>query len=163
MADIENTNEPQFFKADTRLKEKIGNILKNQAKLDPDALKKAESILDNSSKDFISEAEFSLSLVVMMMNDRTKFSDEELLMILHETAFSLKSRGGTYGFQLVSVISDMLLKYLEKINEIKPRTFKVLESHVSSLRAVIGSQIRGDGGARGIELINNLKGLADLV
>lgn len=158
----QNSNDPQFFEPDTRLKTKIGEILKKQPNLSQEAQKQANTLITNSAKDFTEEADFSLSLLAMMMNDRTKFSDAELFIILNETAFSIKSRAGTYGYPLASTTADMLLDYLENHKEITPKGFRVIESYVGALRAVIGNQLKGDGGKMGAELLEKLEKLSKI-
>ena len=152
--------EAQFIEPDVRLKNKIGDVLKAQATLSPEALKKAEQLVNDGVDVFLEEAENELALLAMMVREKKNFSTAEIIKKTSDCAYMLKSRSGTFGYSLGSQAGKSLYDYVQHLTSLNDKNFKVIETHTGSLRAIFGNRIKGDGGEQGQAL---LKGLFELV
>ncbi len=78
------------------------------------------------------------------------------LLDLRRVAHELRGQGGTFGYPLVTAVCDSYCKLLDMIHEVDESRLPLVRSHVDALRAVVGADIKGDGGAVGRELMESL-------
>lgn len=79
------------------------------------------------------------------------------LLDLRRVAHELRGQGGTFGYPLVTAVCDSYCKLLDMIHEVDESRLPLVRTHVDALRAVVGADIKGDGGAVGRELTESLR------
>lgn len=72
-------------------------------------------------------------------------------------AHELRGQGTTFGYPLITEICDSYCKFLDLVKSVDTARMPLVKSHIDALRAVVGADIKGDGGAVGRELTQTLR------
>ncbi len=72
-------------------------------------------------------------------------------------AHELRGQGTTFGYPLITEICDSYCKFLDLVKTVDDSRMPLMKSHIDALRAVVGADIKGDGGAVGRELTQTLR------
>jgi len=80
---------------------------------------------------------------------------------MFDIAHEIRGQGGTFGFPLITAISDSLCKYLDQRKEMAARAGEVVRVHILAMKAVFRQELKGDQGALGRELPKLLAHLRD--
>lgn len=145
-----------FHTPPNRLKIKVG-----AGGLSENILNKAQALLENNTSDFRPLGEMYLDAMTRGLNDiknihggRTK--DESAIAAILFPAMQLKANGGMFHYSLVTQIADRLIQFLEVLEEVDEDSIEIIQAFHTTIRAVLLSQIKGDGGQRGKELLTAL-------
>ena len=85
------------------------------------------------------------------------------LASMAEIAHVLKGQGSSFGFPLITRISESLMRLLKGREEVDETSLGLVVAHVDALGIVIDKAIEGDGGDLGHALVARLDGLVDRV
>lgn len=132
-----------------RLKEKVGS-----GGIDEKVLSKAQELLEKNTIHFEPIANMLLDLlseaIADAKSDATK--GEEALNAMIYPAMQLKAQGSMFHYPLVSDISHILVNFLETVEDVNREVLDIVVAHKMSLKAVLASHLKGDGGKTGKEL-----------
>lgn len=132
-----------------RLKEKVGS-----GGIDEKVLYKAQELLEKNTIHFEPIANMLLDLlseaIADAKSDATK--GEEALNAMIYPAMQLKAQGSMFHYPLVSDISHILVNFLETVEDVNREVLDIVVAHKMSLKAVLASHLKGDGGKTGKEL-----------
>ena len=146
----------EFIPVPEDLRQKVGT-----GGLDPTIIERAQAIIDNNSFDFTPEAQRQLSAiregVRMCQTQRGRFDADSLIAIIAQPAMQLKANGTTFGFPIVTKIANLLIRFIEVLNDIDDDALDVIDGFSTALNAVIVGQIKGYGGKEGDGLYNALE------
>jgi hypothetical protein len=141
------------------LKAKVGKG--GVARIDPDLIKHAENVIGSMGDDFVEtvscEIMHVMQLAVDLETDRAKAT--EILKNVRRVAHDLRGQGATYGYDLISDVSECLFRYTDRLSSAAELNPDVLRAHADAMRAVIKNEVKGDGGAVGINLVASLDAL----
>jgi len=132
-----------------RLKEKVGS-----GGLDETVLAKAQELLENNTIDFKPMAAMLMDVLNETITDAKAgtIKGEAAIEALIYPAMQLKAQGGMFHYPLISEISNILVNFLETVNDTDKDVLDIVVAHKMSMNAVLASQIKGDGGKVGREL-----------
>lgn len=145
----------EFINPPNFLKEKVGS-----GGLSDDIIEKAQALLENNTVNFQPLADMYLD-GLMKGIEHTKNAaptdDQEYLIstMLYPT-MQLKANGGMFHYNLVTIIADRLIQFLEVIDEPDIEAIEIILAFHTTMRAVIQGKITGDGGTHGDDLIKAL-------
>jgi hypothetical protein len=148
--------------ADTSLLRKIGGIDLDKA-LSPEAIKKAEVIIADASDelyvDCVDEAAKLQPMVDRLRNNGADVGQSLTRIIA--TAFSIKSKAGQSGYDLVSALAKSLHVRCEEMSaeQMTPTALEIIAWHVQGLRQILALRIKGNGGKHGEAILAELKKL----
>ncbi len=148
------TKKPRFINPPNLLKKKVGS-----GGIDQAYIENAERIIATSKLDFIPYAEQflkELNTALKAVSKAEKSFDEARDDII-KPVMQLKAGGGMFGYELITHVSDILLEYLDTIREINDDTQTIFNAHENALRVIIKNKLKGDGGAEGYKLANELE------
>lgn len=157
---MDHYNQPmrrkaEFINPPNILKTKVGS-----GGLSEDILEKAQQLLENNTVDFLPLGELYLSnLMKGIENAKNAHPDddgEHIISLMLYPAMQLKANGGMFHYQLVTLIADKLIQFLEVIHEADIEGIEIVMAFHTTIRAVILGRISGDGGRHGIELLSAL-------
>nr|WP_281500837.1 Hpt domain-containing protein [Kordiimonas marina] len=77
---------------------------------------------------------------------------EEINRIAHD----MKGQGGTFGYPLITTVSDSLYGFTQSREEISDNQVELVKAHLDAMRAVIRGRVSGSGGDIGQKLIEGL-------
>mgnify|MGYP000025200594 CR=1 len=145
----------EFFSPPNHLKLKVG-----MGGLTENILNKAQALLESNSIDFVPLAEMYLdSMMKGIELARVPPADMDLESIIRGILFpgmQLKGNGGMFHYELVTHIADRFIQFMEVIDKIDDDALDIIMAFHTTIRAVVLARIKGDGGARGDELMKAL-------
>ena len=132
-----------------RLKSKVGS-----GGLDDAVLSKAQELLENNTIDFKPIALMLVDVLHEAIADAKSgaLKGEEAIQAMLYPAMQLKAQGAMFHYPLISQIGEILVSFLETIPDVDKDVMDIIVHHKFAVNAVIGSQIKGDGGKLGREL-----------
>lgn len=122
-------------------------------------LQRVEKAMENLSDEFIAIYHEDVERIGARMSaaladpEEMESAVDAIRVSLHD----LRGQAGTFGYELVTRISDSACKFIDLSNHFGRAELMVLNMHVDALRAVKQQNVRGDGGATGVELMEGLR------
>jgi len=149
----------EFITPPNMLKSKVGS-----GGLSQTILSKAQDLLENNSVDFRPLGEMSLDQLqdginqaaVDLDKSEEERSAEKLIRQMLYPSMQLKANGGMFHYDLVTIIGDKLVQFLEVIEVPDIEALEIVQAFHTTLRAVLLGQIQGTGGRYGAELVQAL-------
>ena len=122
-------------------------------------LERVETAMQNLSDEFIAIYHDDVDRIGRHMS--TALADPEemgpAVTAIRVSLHDLRGQAGTFGYGLVTRISDSACKFIDLSDGFGRTELMVLNMHVDALRAVKQKNVRGDGGQTGIELLQGLR------
>lgn len=151
-----SNDDMEFIHPPSHLKSKVSVSDKG---IDNAALARAEAVIAGLQSNYLQWVEEDLTNLQAAyerasndpQNRRVHIS--EIFRIAHD----VKGQGGSFGYQLVTVIATYLCRIVEKIENPGPKQMNVIKVHIDALRLVINKRMEGDGGPAGAGLIQGLE------
>ncbi len=148
----ERKRKAEFIKPPNTLKAKVGS-----GGLSDKILEKAQLLLENNAVDFQPLAEMYLGTMIKGIeyakSPNPKEDKENIISAMLYPAMQLKANGGMFHYQLVTIISDRLVQFLEVIENPDIDAVEIVLAFHTTIRAVILGKITGTGGRHGEELV----------
>lgn len=142
------------------------NTLKTKVKVggpgavDPEVLERAEAVIANLTDNYLEWVQEDFEKILQAYNDlkATQGDNCDVLERVFQVAHDMKGQGGSFGYDLITVIGNQLCRFLEKVDRSKvgPSEVEIIRVHIDAMRVVISNRIRGDGGKIGRELLAGL-------
>lgn len=126
--------------------------------IEPTRLEKGEEFIDTNPLDFSPyafEIMGRLSAVVKQAKSG-KIKGKEALDLLTRPIMELKANGGMFKYMLVSHIADIVLNFLESIDELNSDVFEIIDAHQNALSVIVTNKLQGTGGREGMALAQEL-------
>lgn len=132
-----------------RLKEKVGS-----GGIDEAVLMKAQELLEKNTINFEPIANMLLDLLVEAIADAKAGTTkgEEAIEAMIYPAMQMKAQGSMFHYPLISDISHILVNFLETVEDMNRDVLDIVVAHKMSIKAVLASHLKGDGGKTGKEL-----------
>ena len=132
-----------------RLKAKVGS-----GGLDDAILNKAQELLENNTIDFKPIAHMLVDVLHEAIADAKSGATrgEDAIRAMLYPAMQLKAQGAMFHYPLISQIGEILVNFLETVPDVDKDVMDIVVHHKFAINAVLGSQIKGDGGKLGREL-----------
>jgi hypothetical protein len=154
-------SEVSILPPDRSLQQKVG-LANLEKALSPQAVQSAQQVITSSSGQFLEESVAEIAAL-----ERTMASlgiPEKLkqtLADIYSHAFSLKSKSGLGGYDLVSILAKSLQQYCERISDpnITPANMAIIKWHIESLRRLLDMKVKGAGGPIGTAILAELSKL----
>ena len=142
---------------------KSPNNLKSKVKVDgPKAvdqmvLARAEAVITDLAGEYLEWVEGDLAKIQKACDSLVAApTSKEPLELIYQISHGIKGQGGSFGYQLMTVLGDKLCLYIEKLEDVGAREADVIRLHIDGMRLVISKRIEGDGGEIGAELLKGL-------
>lgn len=150
----ENKNA-RIVKANRLLQAKVG-----MGPVDEKKIARSQKIIDENQVDFAPLArEYLAELDAAIANARAGKEDSKEALIASLTApvMQLKANATMFGYGLIGNLANVMLNFLETIDEIDKDVLEIAGAHQKTLHLIIANGMKGDGGAFGKELTGELK------
>ncbi len=155
----------KIVEPDTRLKDKVGGDVSKI--ITEENVESAHKVIEETGKDFPEEMKKEL----IKLNDsffefrdetltegQTK-NDSKIFEAFKNQVLAVKSSSGIYGYDLASTIARSLFDYCDRYACINKLGKQTIEVHINALKVVFNSNIEGDGGVIGKQLMEELQTL----
>jgi hypothetical protein len=154
---MRNENTGKLIKPPNELINKV--IMGGPCAVNEATLVRAEQVVDNLLSSYLDWASEDLSRIQIAC-DALKEVDGlgDLLDAVFQISHDIKGQGGSFGYNLMTTIGDMLCCYIESLGqEASPHVVEVIQLHIDALQAVISQKLKGDGGAVGRKILLGLE------
>ena len=129
------------------------------ARMDPTLLQKAEAVVEEMEENFPTWADEYLDQMREALDEAQ--SDPEAMQDQIQRIFTLvmdlKGQAGSYGYQMLTELGDLLKKYTEDLTQIDQRDSQIIEAHIDAIRLVFTQKVRGHGGDVGAALLKDIE------
>lgn len=147
-----SNNNVRFIKPPNILKQKVGH-----GGISEERLEKSQQFVNNIEVDFTPYAkQFLTELSAKIKDAQGNDNFEKVRDGIIAPIMQLKANGGMFRYQLVSDVADIALQFVEAIDEINQDGLNVLKAHENTIKIIVSSNLRGDGGAEGYALVKEL-------
>ena len=127
--------------------------------MDPNTLERAEAVIAGLADQYLDwvqddlvRMEAAFAKLAAATGDR-KAEMDGVFQIAHD----MKGQGGSFDYNLVTIIGNDLCRFIEKSEAIGPQQVGVVRLHIDTMKLVIASQMKGDGGDEGAKLLKGLE------
>lgn len=80
----------------------------------------------------------------------------EIFGIVHD----MRGQGGSFGYDLVTVIGNQLCRFIENVKDPGPDEIEAIRLHIEAMQLVIAQDMRGEGGPQAGKLLDGLEKVA---
>ena len=122
-------------------------------------MERAEQVIDDLSDSYVDWAREDLGKIQAAF-DELKSTDDgtAALETVFQISHDIKGQGGSFDYNLMTIIGDMLCRYIEGLEgQASQQAIEVVELHINALQAVISQELRGNGGPVGEQLLSGLE------
>jgi hypothetical protein len=143
----------RFIKPPNRLRQKVG-----YGGINPMLLTRGNEYISANKFDFEPFAKNFLETLEGSIKDINSggLTGKDALDLLSRPVMELKGNGGMFGYALISEIADIVLNFLENIEELNDDAYEILDVHQKTLNIIVSNKLKGDGGAVGKQLAREL-------
>lgn len=127
--------------------------------VDEAALERAEQVIQDLSVSYLDWAREDLAKLMAAVDELNPDGDSaEPLLVVFQISHDIKGQGGSFGYDLMTIIGDMLCRYIETLEgEVSLQAIEVIGLHINALQAVIRQKLKGTAGAVGEQLLSGLE------
>lgn len=153
---MDDDDEIQVFDPPDTLKAKVGTG--GPGAVDLETLERAEAVIADLTDDYLKWAEEDLDKIEGVVKELSAATDnhKELLGRIFQIAHDIKGQGGSFGYEMMTVIGDKLCRFVEKLDVAEPAEVEAISLHVNTMKVVISKRMQGEGGKEGAALFDGL-------
>lgn len=142
----DENQKPLVHKANYQLQKKIG-----KGPIDTKALERAQSMIEEATEDFEPLAMTFLSKLSIAIGDAQKDvgSVDNQIKNMTSPVMELKANAKMFKYDLVSSLANIMLGFLETINELDKDAIEIVAAHQQTLQLIVMKKMTGDGGVHG--------------
>ena len=152
--DMTEKKEPRVIKANYVLQAKVGS-----GPLDEKAVEECQRVMDEADVDFAPMAnEFLNKLENAVKQVRSgELTGPDAKQAMTQPVMELKANASTFKYDLIGNLANIMLSFLETVNKLDKTVIEIVDVHHKTLKAIIANKMKGDGGASGKALEQELK------
>lgn len=154
---MSGTNKPEFIQPPSSLKDKVA-ITSNG--VDLDALEQAEQLIAGMQDSYLEWVEEDLKKLATLYAQAQKEtgSRQPVFKDIFSVAHDVKGQGGSFNYPLMTIIGNLLCRFLERLEGQEPKEshMAIVKVHIDAMRLVISQRMEGEGGKVGDNLIRGL-------
>ena len=145
------------------------NTLKNKVReggpgaVDLATLERAEKAIAEMSDSYLEWVEEDLKRMDLAYKNLEKAEEprKEEADAVFQIAHDVKGQGGSFGYDLMTVIGNELCRLIERTESFGSAEVQAIKVHVDALKIVIQTGMKGDGGANGQALVDGIRKVGD--
>lgn len=127
-------------------------------------LSAADAVIEKLGVEFVARLPNDLAAIQHVLDDlNAEPKNIEHRKRLFSLVHDLKGQAGTFDYMLISVIGNDLCRFIERPMKLTPRCLKVAGFYVDAMRRVYDLRLTGDGGDKGMEMVNTLHSMTQKV
>ena len=144
---------PKFFSPPNKLKQKVGS-----GGIPAYILKKCQEYLEGNPVDLTPYATRHLDELNDIKNKivSKNIDDNTAKIAIVNISMQLKSNGSMFHYQLLSMVSDVMLHFIENVKETNSDFVEILTMHNRILEVILTKRLKGNGGKEGYSLTQEL-------
>lgn len=150
----QDSEKARVYRANFMLQQKVGS-----GPLDEETVKKCQTAIDNNEVDFTPLGLQYLGNLQEAIN-KAKSPDtdiQEAKQLLTQPVMELKANATFFHYSLIGNLANIMLSFLESIDQLDKDAVDIVEAHHKTLHAIIIKKMAGDGGEHGAIMVKELK------
>lgn len=146
--------KPKYTPPKNLLKQKMGD-----GGIPNHLLDRSQKYLETNPIDFSP----NIATYIRQINEITRQVESNAIDLTTALAASLdivmqlKANGSMFHYQLVSMISDVLQRFVEKIKIPQPDVLDIITIYIKILNIILSKNLKGNGGKEGLALTKELE------
>lgn len=153
---------PKLIRPPQTLNQKV--TVGGEGALDAAALERAEKViadLADSYVDWAVEDIGKLMAACATMKEEGGATSENLDAVF-QLAHDIKGQGGSFGYDLMTIVGNQLCRYIEALEGKAEKTdVEVIFLHAHTMQVIMSQDLKGDGGQAGEQLMAGLEAVFD--
>jgi hypothetical protein len=147
--------KPVFTQPLYTLKEKVGS-----GGIPTYILKRCQEYIESNPVDFTPYAQRCLEQLkdIHARLEKKQMDPVAALGKISDLAMQLKANGSMFHYQLISMVSDVMLRFLDHVENINEDFVTILGMYNRILERIINRKLTGNGGTEGYALTQELHG-----
>ena len=131
------------------------------------ALARAEAVIADLGDEYLEWAQEDIKQIQAAIDSIDLNGDEaqrkEILDRIFAISHDIKGQGGSFGYDLMTILGNDLCRFSESIETLKRSDVEVIRLHVDTMKRVIADDIRGNGGKEGEMVLSGLAAVVEKV
>jgi len=152
--DMTEKKQPRVIKANYVLQAKVGS-----GPLDERTVEKCQQVMDSADIDFAPLAnEYLNKLEFAIIKVRSgELTGQDAKQAMTQPVMELKANASTFKYDLIGNMANIMLSFLETVKTLDKTVIEIVDVHHKTLKAILANKMKGDGGASGKALEQELK------
>jgi len=123
-----------------------------------EVLERAEAVIADLTDNYLEWVAEDLARIHAAFDalKAAKKDRKEFLSRIFEVAHDMKGQGGSFDYNLMTILSGNLCNFVENLDDAGPSEMAVIKLHIDAMDVVIAKRMQGDGGADGKRLLEGL-------
>ena len=149
-----DTKKVKFINPPNHLKMKVGG-----GGIPEERIKQAQQLMDTYEVDFRPEAQKlvknltkATQAALQNTGSTTEINRDHMVFPIMQ----LKANGGMFKYQLLTDVADICLQFMESVTDYNKEAIDIIKAHENTIQIILKNDLRGDGGAEGYALIQEL-------
>ena len=153
-------DKPQLITPPNTLKDKVGTG--GPGAVDLDVLERAEQVIADLAGNYLEWVEEDLVKIQKALEDLKAAGGDHKAELdrVFQIAHDMKGQGGSFGYQLMTVVGNQLCRFIEPLETVGPGEIEVIKLHIDTMSLIIAQRMEGDGGKAGEALLAGLEKVA---
>lgn len=145
----------KVHKANKVLQAKVGT-----GPIDEKTVEKCEEVMENNDVEFAPLAMEYLDKLKEAIEEikAGKMERKEAVEAMTAPVMQLKANASTFKYNLIGNLANVMLSFLEGVKELDDDVIAIVGAHHQTLSAIVVKKMKGDGGAAGAQMEDELKG-----
>lgn len=150
---MDDDKKPVFTNPKNKLKEKVGD-----GGIPAYLIKRCQEYLESNPVDFTPYAQRHLEQLLEIKSqiekDLLDFNTAHDRIV--NIVMQLKSNGSMFHYQLLSMVSDVMLRFMENVNRMDSDFIEIIGVYTRILGVILNKRLNGNGGKEGYALTQEL-------
>lgn len=151
MTKKDKNGSPRFIVPPNKLKEKVGD-----GGIPAHLLLKAQKAIDSNTEDFKPYANEFLGKLTHYVEHANENMSAARADDLAALVMQLKANGAMFKYDLISMVADVVLRFLENVTVIDRDVLDIIRMHNNILTVILKKDFVGNGGKQGALLTAEL-------
>lgn len=155
---MSDSSQARFINPPNALRAKV--TVGGPGAVSPEVLEKAEDVIAGMADDYVTWAQEDIGRISAALEDLCNAPPEgqgQALVRIYQISHDMKGQGGSFQYQLMTILGDLLCRYVEGRESATEADLAVIRLHIDAMQVVIAKQMTGDGGADGAKLLKGLE------
>lgn len=152
--------KPRFITPPNTLKIKVGH-----GGIPPERLKLGQREIESTQVDFGPYAEDLIKAVENKIKDLKKNpdlkTDKSFILQFADPIMGLKANGGMFKYPLISMVSDVCLRFIDQAGELNNDGLNIIYAHNKSVQLLLKAELKGYAGPEGNKIVQELEAACD--
>ena len=145
------------------------NALKSEVReggpgaVDLATLERAERVIEQMADEYLDWVQEDLVRIETAYKELAAASGtrKEEADKVFQVAHDIKGQGGSFGYDLMTLIANELCRLIERQDEFGTAEVQAVKVHIDAMKLVIQNRMKGDGGANGQALVAGIRQVGD--